>query len=109
MMYYCLKKKEFKANLFELNRRGYKNYIYCRIGNQNGYIVGDLKILSELMNMSTFSVRIKEIEKVPLYKQSMDLQMGKTPKDTKEVYYSRTVNILPISQNNRYMTVWEIV
>lgn len=103
-----LREEKFRSNSYDLERRGYMYYLFCQIGNRRGYVVSRFDVIERLAEMNYFPALVVEKEKIPLYKQSMDLQMGRNPKSTREVTLSYNVRVLNDIDSIGYYPVWVI-
>lgn len=89
----------------ELLRRGYK-VIFVQIGYKQGYLFSDRVELDNMPN--TFPITLEEKRDVPLYKQAMDLQMGRIPQ--KHITENRTYYARVLSMNEVVPYVaWEVI
>ena len=103
-----LERMEYKANVYDLRRRGFEDFLFCQVGNELGFVVGDIHVIENLRGCTFFNASVKKNEKVPLYKQSMQLQMGRIPKSTTSVNRRYQVRVLD-NADNRFYSVWRIV
>ena len=103
-----LKEARFRSNSYDLERRGHMYYLFCQVGNRRGYVVSRYDIIEELQSRNYFPALVVEEEKVPLYKQDMDLRMGKMPKSKREVTLSYNVRVLGENLGNAFYPVWMI-
>lgn len=91
-----------------LHSRGYET-IYCQINGKKGFIVGRNQTIDRLRNQTQFRVLIEEEHKVPIYKQAMQMQMGRTPKQKNIDRKNCLVRVLEEPNTVVSMTVWEII
>ncbi len=109
-MQILLREERFRANIMDLNRRGYSDFLFVQIGNRRGFIVSHrVDVLSILSEKNMFLATLEEKEKVPLYKQDMQLRMGKRPEQYKISHRSYTVRVLEKCRDNYSYTVWCVV
>lgn len=109
-MQIILKEEIFKSNVMDLRRRGYSDFLFVQIGNKRGFILShNIELLSKLAEIPMFIATLRVDEKVPLYKQDMELRMGRVPKQTKESIRSYNVRVLEKCKDNYSYTVWSIV
>lgn len=109
-MQIILKEERFKSSIMDLKRRGYSDFLFVQIGNRRGFIVSHkVDVLSILAEKNMFLVTIEDKEKVPLYKQDMQLRMGKIPEQYKTSHRSYTVRVLEKCRDNYSYTVWCVV
>lgn len=106
-MFIKLKKLNFNSNIRDLERRGYKSYLFAMVNGQRCYIVGKEDVINKLSTMNRFPVTIEEERKIPLYKQAMQLQMGRQPKQTETERFTIMVQLLKNITPNVY-NIWEI-
>ena len=103
--------ESYKANIMELNRRRFQNYLFVQIGNKKGFIVSqNPRNIESLSNQVGFLALLSTDEKIPLYKQDMMLRMGRTPKSTKSVMRNCNVRVLDMNscQDRYFYSVWSI-
>lgn len=81
-------------------RRTYSNVVFFRAGGQNIAAV-------MLRRQNPAYVSFKEERKRPLWKQSMDLQMGRIPQ-TAVVQWSAPLRIVPIEDNEADSMLFEV-
>ena len=89
-----LREERFRSNSYDLEHRGYMYYLFCQIGNRRGYIVSRFDIIEDLASRHYFPALVVEEEQVPLYKQDMELRMGRMPKSKREITRQYNVRIL---------------
>ena len=105
-----LREERLKSNIMDLNSRGYSDFIFVQIGNKRGFIVSHrTDVLSILSEKNMFLATLEEREKIPLYKQDMELRMGKIPKQYKLSCRTYTVRVLEKCRDNYSYTVWCVV
>lgn len=109
-MQIILKEETFKYSIMDLERKGISDFLFVQIGNKRGFILtkGSRK-LSFVMNRYEFPALIQTNEKVPLYKQDMDLRMGKRPQSTNNTLRPYNVRILEKCQDRYCYFVWSVV
>lgn len=96
-----------KRTKMELERSG-NVVVVCQIGNKVGYIAGPKVLMRNIEGQKRFQVVIQREKKVPIYRQAMQLQMGRKVKVTeyeRDHYIATVVNketILP-------MTTWKAI
>ena len=103
-----LKEESTRVTKNGLKQRGYAS-ILCHIGSKTGYIAGKPYDIERLEGKSQFSVTIEEEKKVPLYKQSMQLQMGRTPKRTTVERKNYVAKVLDGKEVTAPLPVWKII
>lgn len=111
-MHIVLEEELFKADVMELKRRRYSNYLFVQIGNKRGFIVSqNPNLIEKISNNTGFTALLAVDEKVPLYQQDMMMRMGRTPKGTKSVIRSYNVRILDKNTcyERHYYNVWKII
>ena len=103
--------ESYKANIMELNRRRFQNYLFVQIGNKKGFIVSqNPRNIESLSNQVGFLALLSTDEKIPLYKQDMMLRMGQVPKSTRSVRRNCNVRVLDMDtcQERYFYSVWSI-
>ncbi len=109
-MQITLREEYFRYSVQDLERRGYKDYIFVQIGNKRGFIISkNIVLLNRLAEQKGFSVMIECEEKVPLYKQDMQLRMGKVPQSKKSVLRPYNVRVLEKCQDRYCYSVWSVI
>ena len=89
----------------ELLRRGYQ-VVFVQIGYQRGYLFSEKVEFDNLPK--TFPITLEEKRELPLYKQAMELQMGRVPKQhttESRMHYTR---VLEMDESVPY-TAWEVI
>lgn len=103
--------ESYKANIMELKRRRFQNYLFVQIGNKKGFIVSqNPRNIESLSNQIGFLALLSIDEKIPLYKQDMMLRMGQMPKSTRSIMRNCNVRVLDMNscQERYFYSVWSI-
>lgn len=109
-MQIILREEKFKYSIDDLKRRGYKDYIFVHIGHKRGFIISrNAKAIELLSQKIGFQAMVECEEKIPLYKQDMQMRMGKKPESKKSVLKPCNVRILEKCQDRYCYFVWSIV
>lgn len=109
-MQIILREENFKSSVEDLKRRGYMSYIFVHIGHKRGFIVSrDVKIIEMLSQKIGFQAMVECEEKIPLYKQDMQLRMGRVPQSKKSVLRPYNVRILEKCQDRYCYSVWSVI
>ena len=109
-MQIILREENFKCNIEDLKRRGYKDYIFVHIGHKRGFIISkNMKIIEMLSQKIGFQVLLECEEKIPLYKQDMQIKMGKIPQSKKSVLRPYNVRVLEKCQDRYCYFVWSVL
>lgn len=96
----CIKSKGYRSNLELIEQKEKIFYTtVLRLGNKKVIVVG--------FNPNDNVVAMEETRKVPIYKQSMQMQMGRIPQS--EVKNKAMCHPILIEKQNKseYLEVWE--
>ena len=91
-----------------LERKGYDT-ILCQIGNKMGYIAGRPQAIERIKGQKQFRALMEEEKKIPLYKQAMQMQMGRVPKQKETTRLNCFVKVIDDKENKAPLTVWKII
>lgn len=106
-MQILLREEPFKSSIVDLKRRGFSDFLFVQIGNRRGFVVSrNPGVFLNLSEKVGFMATLKVEEKVPLYKQDMQLRMGRKPESKRVSYRNYTVRILEKCRDNYSYTVW---
>ena len=109
-MQIILKEENLRYSVDDLKRRGYKDYIFVHIGHKRGFIVSkNINKLEMLSKQIGFQAMVECEEKVPLYKQDMQMRMGRKLESKKSVLRPYNVRVLEKCRDRYCYSVWIIV
>ena len=100
------KSRNTRLSMAELRRRRYF-YLPVRFGNKKILLASTKDIFKSYTKQ--IRLAIEEDIKVPIYKQAMQMQMGRTPQSTQTDCRIYNLDIIQNLNENEYCEVFEVV